>query len=396
MNTFNVTELQDGFFFTEDLFLDKKFILLTPGMPITQEFRRALRDWEFLKVFSEGRSTNDDLERTTISVTPDAFDDFEEKDKAAKTTEGTEAPETTAQSLTDVEKTYYEFQAFIADVYTRFVTRKDLQQQIISDKVNELCDFIRENRRLVLRIQPSQETRDKNYLVVHSMRSTVFAIVIGLQLKFPIHKLIELGVACILHEIGMVRLPPQVYMGKKELTPVEKNAIFTHPVISYNILREFSFPLNICLGVLEHHERENGGGYPRKLAKDKISLYAKIIAVACSYEAVTAERPYKEARDAYSGIIDIMKNQGKQYDETVIRALLFSLSLYPIGLYVLLSNNKIGQVVDVNPENPKYPIVQLVGEAKPDGTPRVVETGEYGISITRPLTKEEGATLIKR
>ena len=228
------------------------------------------------------------------------------------------------------------------------------------------------------------------------MRSTVFAIVIGLQLKFPIHKLIELGVACILHEIGMVRLPPQVYMGKKELTPVEKNAIFTHPVISYNILREFSFPLNICLGVLEHHERENGGGYPRKLAKDKISLYAKIIAVACSYEAVTAERPYKEARDAYSGIIDIMKNQGKQYDETVIRALLFSLSLYPIGLYVLLSNNKIGQVVDVNPENPKYPIVQLVGEAKPDGTPRVVETGEYGISITRPLTKEEGATLIKR
>ena len=239
MNTFNVTELQDGFFFTEDLFLDKKFILLTPGMPITQEFRRALRDWEFLKVFSEGRSTNEDLERTTISITPDAFDDFEEKDKAAKTTEGTEAPETTAQSLTDVEKTYYEFQAFIADVYTRFVTRKDLQQQIISDKVKELCDFIRENRRLVLRIQPSQETRDKNYLVVHSMRSTVFAIVIGLQLKFPIHKLIELGVACILHEIGMVRLPPQVYMGKKELTPVENNAIFTHPVISYNILREF-------------------------------------------------------------------------------------------------------------------------------------------------------------
>ena len=91
-----------------------------------------------------------------------------------------------------------------------------------------------------------------------------------------------------------------------------------------------------------------------------------------------------------------MKNQGKQYDETVIRALLFSLSLYPIGLYVLLSNNKIGQVVDVNPENPKYPVVQVIGETKPDGSPRVVETSEYGVSITRPLTKEEGATLIKR
>jgi len=393
VNTFNVTELQDGFFFTEDAFLDKKFILLTPGMPITEEFRRALRDWEFLKIFSEGRTTNEELERKTVSIDPDAFDESEEN--KTQPSESTETPETDTQSLSEVEKTYNEFQAFISDVYTRYVTRKDLQPQVISDKVKDLCDFIKKNKRLVLRIQPSQETRDKNYLVVHSMRSTVFAIVIGLQLKFPIHKLIELGVACILHEIGMVRLPPQVYMGRKELTPVEKNAIFTHPVISYNILREFSFPLNICLGVLEHHERENGAGYPRKLVKEKISLYAKIIAVACSYEAVTAQRPYKEARDAYTGIIDIMKNQGKQYDETVIRALLFSLSLYPIGLYVLLSNNKIGQVVDVNPENPKYPVVQLIGETKPDGSPRIVETSEYGVSISRPLTKEEGATLIK-
>lgn len=91
-----------------------------------------------------------------------------------------------------------------------------------------------------------------------------------------------------------------------------------------------------------------------------------------------------------------MKNQGKQYDETIIRALLFSVSLYPIGLYVVLSNNKIGQVVDVNPENPKFPIVQLYKELKPDGKPKVVETSEYGLSIARPLTKEEGARLIER
>ena len=148
--------------------------------------------------------------------------------------------------------------------------------------------------------------------------------------------------------------------------------------------------------MLEHHERENGEGYPRKLSRDKISIYAKIIAVACSYEAVTAPRPYKEARDAYSGIIDIMKNQGKQYDDIIVRALLFSVSLYPIGLYVLLSNNKIGQVIDVNPENPKYPIVEINGEIKPDGKPKVVETSEYGLTITRPLTKEEGLTLIKQ
>jgi len=398
VNTFNVGELQNGFVFTEDVYLDKKFLLMPPGTAITQEFKIALRDWDFLKFFSEGAPVETMPAGTTVSL-KDA--NIADADAQAKPADAQESPEPSAGFANDeaemawVEKNYYDYQAFIAEVYTRYVTRKELQLQSISDKVKSLCEFVRDHRKFILRVQPSMERREKDYLVVHAMRSTIFALVISNQLKFPIHKQIELGVSCILHEIGMVRLPPQLYMGTKVLTPVEKNAILTHPVISYNILREFSFPLNICLGVLEHHERENGAGYPRKLTKEKISIYAKIIAVACSYEAVTAPRPYKEARDAYSGIIDIMKNQGKQYDETIVRALLFSLSLFPIGLYVLLSNNKVGQVVDVNPENPKFPVVQIVGETKPDGSKKVIETSEYGLRIMRPLTKEEGATLVK-
>jgi len=395
VNTFNIADLTEGYFFTEDAFLDKKFLLLTPGVPITDTFKKALRDWDFFKLYSEGHTSEQPVIRTLPSMT-EAAAGAEAGDKKESNEDPTPMQQLSEESRFDlVEKTYNDYQDFISQVYTRYATRKELQLQLISDKVKDLCDFIKENKRYVLRILPSQENRDKNYLVIHAMRSTMYAIVIGLQLKFPIHKLIELGVSCILHEIGMIRLPPQLYMGNKILSPVEKNAILTHPVISYNILREFSFPLNICLGVLEHHERENGEGYPRKLSRDKISLYAKIIAVACSYEAVTAPRPYKEARDAYTGIIDIMKNEGKQYDETIIRALLFSLSLYPIGLYVLLSNDKIGQVVDVNPENPKYPIVQIDGEIKTDGKPKVIETSEYSIYIKRPLTKEEATNIVR-
>jgi len=395
VNTFNIADLPQGYYFSEDAFLDKKFLLLTPGVPIADGFKKALQDWDFFKIYSQGHTSEQPVIKDVTSFTDaDIKGDTEEK----KEQQPEEQPQ--LQNLSDelrlefVEKTYNDFQDFISQVYTKYATRKELQLQTISDKVKDLCDFIKENKRFVLRILPSQENRDKNYLVIHSMRSTMYAIVIGLQLKFPIHKLIELGVSCILHEIGMIRLPPQLYMGNKVLSPVEKNAILTHPVISYNILREFSFPLNICLGVLEHHERENGAGYPRKLSRDKISFYAKIIAVACSYEAVTAPRPFKEARDAYSGIIDIMKNEGKQYDETIIRALLFSLSLYPIGLHVLLSNDKIGQVVDVNPDNPKYPIVQIDGEIKPDGKPKVIETSEYSVFVKRPLTHEEGKKIV--
>ncbi|HKL86495.1 MAG TPA: HD-GYP domain-containing protein [Treponemataceae bacterium] len=395
MNTFNVPELQNGNYFTNDVFLDKKFLLITPGVPLSEEVTKALLEWDFFKLYSEGHPVDKPTIRAIKGTSTDTSEDSTSKKKEKNDdVEITEVSD--ASDFSRIERVYGEYQSFISEVYTRYATHKELQLQVISDKVKDLCEFIKENKRFVLRIEPSPESRDKNYLVVHSMRSTVFAIVIALQLKFPIHKLIELGVSCILHEIGMIRLPPQLYMGNKVLTPLEKNAIFTHPVISYNILREFSFPLNICLGVLEHHERENGEGYPRKLGKEKISLYAKIIAVACSFEAATASRPYKEAQDTYSGIIDIMKNQGKQYDETIIRALLFSVSLYPIGLYVLLSNGKNAQVIDVNPENPKYPIVQIVGELKPDGTPKIVGTSEYGLNIIRPLTKDEGSKLPKK
>jgi HD-GYP domain-containing protein (c-di-GMP phosphodiesterase class II) len=154
-------------------------------------------------------------------------------------------------------------------------------------------------------------------------------------------------------------------------------------------LKSFDFPLTVTLAALEHHERENGSGYPRKLPGERISLYAKIIAVACSYEALSAQRPHKEAKDGYTGMLELLKNEGKQYDDTVVRALVYSLSIYPIGLYVLLSNGKKGQVVDVNPENPRFPIVQIFGELNPDGKNKVVETTQGGLQIVRPLTKDE-------
>ncbi|ULQ59408.1 HD-GYP domain-containing protein [Brucepastera parasyntrophica] len=388
MNSFDIKELEDNTILSHDLLLDKKFILLPAEVPVSEKLKSALGEWAFETAYSEGEAVSA-AEETQAEISE------EELNKTAAAVSAPPEPEIPVQGETDksklsaVEKAYEDYQDFIAGVYNCYIKTQKIPFQLISDRVRDMCNFIKENKSFVLRVQPTQEIRDKHFLVIHAMRSTVYAITIGLQLRFPIHKLIELGITSILHEIGMVHLPSHLYTGNAPLSQTDKAAILNHPIISYNILRQFSFPLNICLGVLEHHERENGAGYPRGLTKDKISIYAKIIAVACSYEAATAPRPYKEARDAYSGIIDIMKNQGKQYDETVIKALLFSLSLYPIGIYVLLSNNKIGQVIDVNPENPKYPVVQLHGETKTDGSPRVVETSEYAIHIARPLTKEE-------
>ena len=162
-----------------------------------------------------------------------------------------------------------------------------------------------------------------------------------------------------------------------------------HPHTGFNILKDLEFPLSILLGVLEHHEKENGLGYPRHLPGNKITTYAKIISVACSFEAITAPREYKSERTTFDAMVEMLKNPNGQYDSTVIKALLYSLSLYPIGAYVCLQNGKIGIVTDVSPNNPKNPIVQLAKERNEDGTVKAIQTDDNQNRIVRVLSKEE-------
>lgn len=373
MNNYVVKDIAAGSYFSEPLYLDGHFVLAAPEMPVAPQLVRALFDWEFREVQSEGVPGAHYVKTEEPSAPP---------------------PEETLRGTNDGDRVkqaadfYRRFHEYVEGLFTNFVTKNELSLKDVSERIKELCDVIKEDRRFLLRVQDPGDV-GKNYLATHSVKSTITSVVIGSYLKLPAHRLIELGTAALLHEIGMVKLPPQLYMNSKPLAPHERKAIVTHPVLGYNILRSMSFPLSVCLAALEHHEQENGLGYPRRMTGEKISLYAKIISVACSYDALTSARPYKNAKDGYLSMIDLLKNVGKQYDDTIVRALVFSLSIYPIGLFVLLSNGRKGQVVDVNPENPRFPVVQIFGEKTPDGKDRVVETAQAGIYIVRPLVKEE-------
>ncbi|MDR2608139.1 MAG: HD-GYP domain-containing protein [Treponema sp.] len=376
MRHYVLEEIPLNSYFSKVVYLDNQFILAAPETPFDEQLLKALQDWKFQEVLTEGEPR---------------------KEYAAEEVGALEEQELSQMSLLSdgdkikrAEEFYTAFQKYVENLLTEVAIKNTLVFKEVADKVKTACEIIREDRRFIMRVMRNIEpSPDENYLASHAVRSTIIAIIIGFTLKLVSHRLIELGVAALLHEIGMMKLPPQVYLSRRPLTPQERKAILTHPVLSFNVLKSFDFPLAVSVAALEHHERENGSGYPQKLTGDKISLYAKIIAVACSYEALSTKRPHKEAKDGYTGMLELLKNEGKQYDETVVRALVFSLSIYPIGLYVLLSNAKKGQVVDVIPEKPKYPIVQILGELTPDGKNKVQETSQEGIHIVRPLTREE-------
>ena len=378
MKEFLVTEIKPNTFFTKTAFLDKSFIITTPETPFTDELSSALRKWSFKSIFSEGETHYDTLnDDSGMRISPDASpielshqSDSDQLDKA--------------------EEFYSNLLFFVENTFVKTSVSNDLDYKNIMEKIKGIVEYIKEDRRFLMRVIRNIEPGpDKNYLATHSVRATILSIIIGSYLKLPNHRLIELGIAALVHEVGMLKLPSNIYLSSRQLNPVEQKAIISHPVLGYSLLKSLDFPLPICLAALEHHERENASGYPRRLTSDKISLYSKIISVACSYEALSSKRPHKEAKDGYTGMLELLKNDGKSYDDTIVRALVVSISIYPIGLYVLLSNGKKAQVVDVNPENPRFPIVQIFGDISPDGRVKTMQTAPDVVSIVRPLSSAE-------
>ena len=394
MSTVKLENLKSDLSFNGDLQLDKNFILLPEKAVVSDDLIKVLTDWNFTEFqcseevpdFSSSQEKKQDSKASSESKVSTVKDSVKQALAKAKTSEWIS---TERSKMNSVQTVYNEYMNYINSVYTHYATHKKIDFQELSDTVKDLCVFIKDNKRYVLRITPSAEARSKNFLVIHSMRSTVLAITVGLELHMALSKLIELGISCILHEIGMLRLPPQLYMTDRPLTAAERAQIMTHPHTGFNILKDLEFPLSILFGVLEHHEKENGLGYPRHLPGNKITTYAKIISVACSFEAITAPREYKSERTTFDAMVEMLKNPNGQYDSTVIKALLYSLSLYPIGAYVCLQNGKIGIVTDVSPNNPKNPIVQLANERNEDGTVKAIQTDDNQNRIVRVLSKEE-------
>ena len=399
MNTVRVDSLKNNLSFSGDLFIDSTFLLLPKSGTVTEGLIKSLKEWDFQTVLCDGGLSlgNDitDSDITDINTEPAKRQKIGDIIKQIVE----EARETSAENdeqarIEMVKKVYAEYMNYIEYIFTHYTTHKEIDQNDLAEGIQDLCIFIKDHRRYVLRVNSSPDIRDKNFLVVHSMRSTVLAIAIAQQLHLPLSKMIELGITCLIHEIGMLQLPPQLYMKTKRLTPGERMQISKHTIFGYKIVKDLNFPTEVQAGVFEHHEKENGTGYPRQLTGDKINRNAKIISVACSYEAISSPRSYRDERSTFDALIEMIQNEDNQYDNRVLKALLYTVSLYPIGTYVFLSNRKVAVVIDSNPENPKAPIIQSLTEREPDGTLKTFKAGDDGITILRILSKEEKKDII--
>jgi HD-GYP domain-containing protein (c-di-GMP phosphodiesterase class II) len=173
------------------------------------------------------------------------------------------------------------------------------------------------------------------------------------------------GLGLLLHDVGKLDVPPAILNKPGALTPEETAIMREHPEAGAQLLSHGTYSPVVRAVVREHHERWDGGGYPRGLTGREIHQLARLAAVADVYDAVTSERPYQPARSERVGYDVILGGAGSAFEPAVVRIFAEVVSPYPVGTEVRLTDGTSGVVVDA--ERPLAPRVRF-----PDGE-RVVD-----------------------
>lgn len=218
-----------------------------------------------------------------------------------------------------------------------------------------LMQAISENDAVAMNIDALKVSDE--YTFKHSVDVATMAMIIARKSGLSDKDVYQIGVSGLLHDVGKSHIPNEILNKAGKLTEEEFAVMKNHTIYGYNILKEKSeIPNEIIAGVLQHHEKINGRGYPLKLASKQITPYARVLSVADIYDALVTERPYKKGFSAHDALEMIMA-MTDELDVDFMRSFIDTVILYPVDTSVTLSNGERARVVKNTPHYPMRPKV---------------------------------------
>uniref|UniRef100_UPI0037DA3A18 HD-GYP domain-containing protein n=1 Tax=Streptomyces chengmaiensis TaxID=3040919 RepID=UPI0037DA3A18 len=155
----------------------------------------------------------------------------------------------------------------------------------------------------------------------HGDRVGQASVLIGRELGWDGQRLELLRFAGVLHDVGKLGVPTRVLRKDGPLTEAERRTIELHPEFGHEVVRGIGFLGEARSAVLHHHERMDGSGYPYGLAGRQIPVFARVVAVADAFDAMTSTRTYRRARPAAEAVAELERCAGTQFDPRMVRAL---------------------------------------------------------------------------
>ena len=202
---------------------------------------------------------------------------------------------------------------------------------------------------------------ESEYTAEHCLNVCILAVAFGRVLGMAEEELHKLGMCGLLHDVGKMKVPPEILNKPASLTIGEMRTMMAHTIHGRNLLLSTDGIYNGVIDVAySHHERVDGKGYPRKLAGASISLFSKIIAIVDAYDAMTADRCYQSAKTSTEALKIIYQDRGTHFDERLALKFLQTVGLYPPGSIVELHSGQVAIVVETNHKLRHLPKILVV------------------------------------
>lgn len=274
-------------------------------------------------------------------------------------------PELRQTAIKTIKDTFYSFEKYsLCSNNTNFDEKKFAKEKqayfesigcIAKDIINEII-----SKKNVMINLVDIKSMD-NYTYQHSVNVAVISLVLGVQLQLNQKDLYNLCMGALIHDIGKVLIPKDIVLKTGILTDEEFETIKEHTTKGYNYLKgclDISAPARIV--ALQHHEKIDGCGYPDNIKGKSINRFARIVAIADVYDALTSDRPYRKAMSPNDAVEYIFSHGDTQFDYEMVKVFSKAIVPYPPGTLIRLSTGDIGVVTDVFPNFALRPKVKII------------------------------------
>jgi HD-GYP domain-containing protein (c-di-GMP phosphodiesterase class II) len=361
MKKIPVNELKVGMSFSEPVYIEGNSLLVPAGVEIRKKDIEHLNSWGVNVVETDGNPIPTKAESNAKGG------DAEAKGGA----EAVPAPETPPKktsviSLTEVQENKGAYRSYVDlierldAVFTNIGSGVSVEARSIDNITGRLLQAVHDQRTSFIGYILGGEVSGHE-MAKSSVNTAILSALIAMELKLPNHKVMQVVTGALLHDVGMLRLPQEIVDKKGGLSASELQRMQAHPLYTYKIVnKELLYPEDVGLIVLQHHERWDGDGYPRRISSIAIDIGARIVSVADAFEAMVSHKSYRNSMMGYQAMKNLLSDNSRRFDPDVLKAFIQTMGIYPIGSIVLLNSGAIARVVEVQGTAPLRPKIRIL------------------------------------
>ena len=378
MRKIAVGDLKNEMIFSAPVYIHGNSQLVAAGIPLQQKDIDRLQSWGIETVETEGEAVGE-------------IDEDEKSDEAP-------AASSLFEALED-DEVYHKYIDLIQrlDIMCKsIVMGVPIEARLIDSIVGQLLMAVRDQRSLYISYILGGNVKG-HYLAKSLVNTAILSASMAVEMKLPHHKVLHIVTGALLHDIGMLKVPKEIVEKKGSLSPAELKKIQAHPLYAYKIVsQELMYPPEVGEIVIQHHERWDGEGYPRRISGEIINLGARIVSVADAFEAMVSKKHYRNSIIGYNALKNLLSDNMRRFDPDVIKMFIQTMGIYPIGSIVLLNNGAMARVISTQGAAPLRPMVNILVDEhgkvfKADEGAKIDLLGEKSLFIAKAVDEKEAA-----